>query len=69
MYISALLLITPDWKENKCSVRDWTNCGIFIDGKLLSHEEELLTHKSTQMPYLHEKRQMQKPTFCVIQFM
>lgn len=60
----------PNWKEHKCSsVRVWTNCGIFIDGKLLSHEKELLTHKSARMPYLHERRQTQIGTFCVIQFM
>ena len=62
MLTSTLLEITPCWKQHKCpSIRDWTNCGTFADGKLLGHKKESMTDtQKTWMPYLPRRRQIWK---------
>ena len=43
MFIATLFTIAKTWKSQKCTLTDdwFKKCGLYINGILLSHKEEL----------------------------
>lgn len=59
-YETFTVRITPNWKEHKCSaIGDWTNCGILIDGKLLSPKKNYW-HTNTDALFAWKKTDTKK---------